>query len=466
MSTQTEAADVSKQLLSEPASASLSELPYPPGLTFGHMPVSADQAQPHTSLQFDGLLQNYPALAAADLANSGRPSGSAAASTGMLQSEVLSGTQQAVLAAQQAMATAQYSAPALLPYPLPTASSLSQPAGPSSLPLTMELQQAIAQSSSYPPDVVPTVTEVPLDPNRPVALQDDDAVSVETQDVNASPGCKKGRPRRSVRSKKRAREGGEQTSRKTPAPITLAVTPVLAAITQAQPIQCLEGDNQDCPDLIIQSSTPEAIMETAKSFLAEQTKQGSKGKKTRPQEALAKVLGLPIVLAVLAQYPIAKAAKELGVGETCLKSACRQANIKRWPHRAMQSVAKLSIDNQYSGVCKEEADRMRLGLPLSGEFRKTRQKKYKEKHEQGRIAAAGLCLLRGENGTPEGGDGAADQQEQSGSQQQLQQQQPQPHPAMHDATAADVVLPATEELHQPAPGPAVLENASAAVEQG
>jgi len=65
------------------------------------------------------------------------------------------------------------------------------------------------------------------------------------------------------------------------------------------------------------------------------------------------VLGLPIVLAVLAQYPIAKAARELGVGETCLKSACRQANIKRWPHRAMQSVAKLSIDNQYSGVRPE-----------------------------------------------------------------------------------------------------------------
>lgn len=264
MSTQTEAADVSKQLLSEPASASLSELPYPPGLTFGHMPVSADQAQPHTSLQFDGLLQNYPALAAADLANSGRPSGSAAASTGMLQSEVLSGTQQAVLAAQQAMATAQYSAPALLPYPLPTASSLSQPAGPSSLPLTMELQQAIAQSSSYPPDVVPTVTEVPLDPNRPVALQDDDAVSVETQDVNASPGCKKGRPRRSVRSKKRAREGGEQTSRKTPAPITLAVTPVLAAITQAQPIQCLEGDNQDCPGNTLSKLCPVSILSSVR----------------------------------------------------------------------------------------------------------------------------------------------------------------------------------------------------------
>lgn len=30
-------------------------------------------------------------------------------------------------------------------------------------------------------------------------------------------------------------------------------------------------------------------METAKNFLAEQTKQGGKGKKTRPQEALAKV---------------------------------------------------------------------------------------------------------------------------------------------------------------------------------
>ena len=42
---------------------------------------------------------------------------------------------------------------------------------------------------------------------------------------------------------------------------------------------------------------------------------------------------------------------------------------------------------------------MRLGLPLSGEFRKTRQKKYKEKHEQGRVAAAGLCLLKGENET-------------------------------------------------------------------
>lgn len=59
---------------------------------------------------------------------------------------------------------------------------------------------------------------------------------------------------------------------------------------------------------------------------------------------------MPMVLAVLAQFPIAKAAKELGIGETCLKSACRAANIKRWPHRAMQSVAKLSIDNQYSGV--------------------------------------------------------------------------------------------------------------------
>lgn len=105
---------------------------------------------------------------------------------------------------------------------------------------------------------------------------------------------------------------------------------------------------------------------------------------------------------------------------------------------------------------------MRLGLPLSGEFRKTRQKKYKEKHEQGRIAAAGLCLLRGENGTPEGEEGAADQQEQSGSHQQQEQQQP--LPAAIDATSSDVVLPATEVLHQPAPS--VLEDASAAAEQG
>ena len=255
MPSQPEAADVSKQLLSEPASASLSELPYPPGLSFGQLPVSADQAQPAASqppyLQFDGL-QNYQALAAPDLnlASLGRPSTSSAAPSGiqMPQPEGLSGTEQAVLAAQQAMATAQYSAPAPLPYPLANSSSLQQPAGPSSLPLTMELQQAIAQSSGYAADAVPTNAELPLDPNRPVELQDDDAVSVETQDVNASAGAKKGRTRRSVRSKKRAREGAEQTSRKkTPTPITLAVTPVLAAITQAQPIQCLEGENQDCP---------------------------------------------------------------------------------------------------------------------------------------------------------------------------------------------------------------------------
>lgn len=255
MPTQTEAADVSKQLLSEPASASLSELPYPPGLTFGQLPISAAQAQAPSSqppyVQFDGLVPNYHALAASDLnlASLGRPSTSAAAvPTGMPQSEGLSGTQQAVLAAQQAMATAQYSVPAPLSYPLTTSSSLPQPAGQDSLPLTLELQQAIAQSSGYAADAVPSSADLPLDPNRPVELQEDDAVSVETQDVNASPGSKRGRPRRSVRSKKRSREGGEPTSRKKPpTPITLAVTPVLAAITQAQPIQCLEGDNQECP---------------------------------------------------------------------------------------------------------------------------------------------------------------------------------------------------------------------------
>lgn len=118
-------------------------------------------------------------------------------------------------------------------------------------------------------------------------------------------------------------------------------------------------------------------------------------------------------------------------------------------------------------VCKEEADRMRLGLPLSGEFRKTRQKKYKEKHEQGRIAAAGLCLLRGENGAPEDGEGATNQQKQPDNHQQLQQQQQQqPDPAAHDATAADVVLPATAVLQQAAPAVAEVHAVSAAVEQG
>lgn len=52
-----------------------------------------------------------------------------------------------------------------------------------------------------------------------------------------------------------------------------------------------------CAELIIQSTTPEDIMETAKNFLMEQTKQGSpKGRKTRPQEALAKVWLLDVSL--------------------------------------------------------------------------------------------------------------------------------------------------------------------------
>ena len=95
---------------------------------------------------------------------------------------------------------------------------------------------------------------------------------------------------------------------------------------------------------------------------------------------------------------------------------------------------------------------MRLGLPLSGEFRKTRQKKYKEKHEQGRIAAAGLCLLRGENGTPEGEEGTVDQQQQQQpdqhgqQQQQHEQQQQEQQPDQHiqeqtDHAAPEMVLP-------------------------
>ena len=97
---------------------------------------------------------------------------------------------------------------------------------------------------------------------------------------------------------------------------------------------------------------------------------------------------------------------------------------------------------------------MRLGLPLSGEFRKTRQKKYKEKHEQGRIAAAGLCLLRGENGACEGGDGNAEQQ-------QLQQQggQQQPDPAAPDADAVQLPADGFGQAAQEAP---VLSSSRAA----
>lgn len=48
-------------------------------------------------------------------------------------------------------------------------------------------------------------------------------------------------------------------------------------------------------------------METAKNFVADQTKQGSKGKKTRPQEALAKVhLPLSAPVSVLTLHPSKK----------------------------------------------------------------------------------------------------------------------------------------------------------------
>ena len=150
-----------------------------------------------------------------------------------------------MLAAQHAMATARDTAPphTLMQYPIATPSDLaqSQAASEAGLTLTGELQQAIT-------DGMPGPSDAPLDPNRP-CVQEDDQASVETQDQTASPGTKKGKLRRSVR-RKRAREGGEQTSRKAPDPITLAVTPVLAAITQAQPVQCLEGETPDCPGTI------------------------------------------------------------------------------------------------------------------------------------------------------------------------------------------------------------------------
>ncbi len=107
---------------------------------------------------------------------------------------------------------------------------------------------------------------------------------------------------------------------------------------------------------------------------------------------------------------------------------------------------------------------MRLGLPLSGEFRKTRQKKYKEKHEQGRIAAAGLCLLRGENGTPEGDEVGAEQSEQQLTSQQLDQQvQQQPDPAAPDAALPVIEMPV--EVIGQAVQEVPVTQAEAAVEQ-
>ena len=43
-------------------------------------------------------------------------------------------------------------------------------------------------------------------------------------------------------------------------------------------------------DLVLHADSPEAILEKAKAFLHEQAKEASpKGRKSRPQEALAKV---------------------------------------------------------------------------------------------------------------------------------------------------------------------------------
>ena len=255
MATQIEAADVSKQLLTEPAAASLSELPYAPSLTFGQVPLPAEASQPPVTqaayLSFESLAQSYTATPAdPQIASLAPPAGgTATTSATILQPapETLSGTEQAMLAAQHAMATARYSSPShtLMQYPIATLSSLDIPEGAPALTFTGELQQAITQSNGFPADAMPGRAAAPLDPNRPM-MQEADQASMETQDLSTSPRTKSGRPRRSVR-KKRPRDSSEQTSRKTPAPITLAVTPVLEAIAQAQPVHCVEGDSLDCP---------------------------------------------------------------------------------------------------------------------------------------------------------------------------------------------------------------------------
>ena len=251
MATQSEVIlDISKPLLIEPAAPSAAQLPYAPSLSFGQTPIYAppvlsDAAQTSSQapyLQFDGLFQSYPA-ADGQLSNPPPSSSGAPQSVSMqahpdaIQPGTLYGTQQAMLAAQHAVATAQYGSSSLLPYPV-AASSMDQPETSFAFPLSMELQQAITQPIANLTDSLGS----PLIP--PSAPQEDDQASVETQDATAQ-RAKKDRTRRSVR-KKRPRAPGEPSSRKPPAPITLSVTPVLAAITEAQPVHCI-GNDQSCP---------------------------------------------------------------------------------------------------------------------------------------------------------------------------------------------------------------------------
>lgn len=252
MSTQPEVAlSISKPLLIEPAAPSAAQLPYAPSLTFGQTPAYAPPVQTEAAQSssqapfpyFDGLSfppsavnvqpGNPPQSSADELQSSDimQPHSNAA------QPGALYGTQQALLAAQHAVATAQYNPPGMLPYPVAPA-SMDQPDSSFSLPLTMELQQAIAQPIPHATDPL----SIPLIP--PTVAQDDDQASVETQDA-AAQKAKQDKARRSVR-KKRPRVPGEPSTRKPPGPITLSVTPVLAAIAEAQPMQCI-GNDQHCP---------------------------------------------------------------------------------------------------------------------------------------------------------------------------------------------------------------------------
>lgn len=247
------ALDISRPLLIEPAAASAAQLPYAPSLSFGQTPIYAPPAQTNSAqtnsqssyLQFDGLVLNYPSLAAdMQLSHPAHTSDGVVQSSNMMQTHpdavqpgTMYGTQQAMLAAQHAVATAQYGSTSLLPYPVAPA-TMDQPDATFSLPLTMELQQAIAQPMARLTDTLPG----PLLP--PSATPDDDQASVETQDL-AAQAAQRDKARRNVR-KKRPRAPGEPSTRKPPTPITLSVTPVLAAITEAQPVHCI-GTDQNCP---------------------------------------------------------------------------------------------------------------------------------------------------------------------------------------------------------------------------
>ncbi|GAB4826202.1 hypothetical protein Ancab_009067 [Ancistrocladus abbreviatus] len=95
------------------------------------------------------------------------------------------------------------------------------------------------------------------------------------------------------------------------------------------------------------------------------------------------------------EMPISKAAKKLNVGLTVLKKRCRELEIKRWPHRKLQSLRSLIRNVKELGLLEEverleEHRRMVKKLPqmeLTERTKKLRQACFKANYKRRRTLA-------------------------------------------------------------------------------